>query len=47
MIELASVTKTYPTRQGPRLVLNQINMQVAKGRKIGILGRNGSGKSRS
>jgi len=45
MIELANVTKTYPTRQGRRLVLDRINLQVAKGQKIGILGRNGAGKS--
>ena len=45
MIELTSVSKTYPTRQGPRLVLDGIDLQVAKAQKIGILGRNGSGKS--
>jgi capsular polysaccharide transport system ATP-binding protein len=45
MIELTSVTKTYPTRQGRRIVLNRIDLQVAKGRKIGIFGRNGAGKS--
>jgi len=45
MIELTNVTKTYPTRQGRRVVLDRIDLQVAKGRKIGILGRNGSGKS--
>jgi len=45
MIELTNVTKTYPTRQGRRVVLDRIDLQVAKGRKIGIFGRNGSGKS--
>jgi capsular polysaccharide transport system ATP-binding protein len=45
MIELTNVKKSYPTRQGQRLVLDKINLQVAKGQKIGILGRNGSGKS--
>jgi capsular polysaccharide transport system ATP-binding protein len=45
MIELTKVTKTYPIRDGRRLVLDRIDLQVAKGRKIGILGRNGSGKS--
>ena len=45
MIELEQVTKTYPTRQGRRLVLDRIDLQVGPGHKIGILGRNGSGKS--
>jgi len=45
MIELTSVTKTYPTRQGRRIVLDRIDLQVSKGQKIGIFGRNGSGKS--
>jgi capsular polysaccharide transport system ATP-binding protein len=45
VIELANVRKTYPTRQGRRVVLDRVDLQVAKGRKIGILGRNGSGKS--
>lgn len=35
----------YRTRQGSHLVLDKINVQIAKGQKIGILGRNGSGKS--
>ena len=45
MIQLKNVIKTYHTRMGPRIVLNNINLQVAKGEKIGIIGRNGSGKS--
>ena len=45
MIQLENVIKTYHTRMGPRIVLNNINLQVAKGEKIGIIGRNGSGKS--
>ena len=45
MIELENVTKIYPTRQGPRVVLDKVNLQVEKGRRLGILGRNGSGKS--
>jgi len=45
MIQLENVVKTYPTRRGPRVVLDKINMQVAMGQRIGILGRNGSGKS--
>ncbi|WP_295953185.1 ABC transporter ATP-binding protein [Rhodoferax sp.] len=45
MIELTNVVKCYPTRHGPATVLNGINLQVARGEKVGILGRNGSGKS--
>ena len=45
MITLTNVTKIYDTRQGPRTVLEGVNLRVAKGEKIGILGRNGAGKS--
>ena len=45
MIELVDVSKRYPSRSGPRTVLDKINLQVRPGEKIGILGRNGSGKS--
>lgn len=45
MIELNNVTKIYSTRQGPRKVLDGINLRITKGQKIGILGRNGAGKS--
>lgn len=45
MIQLENITKTYHTRLGPRVVLDKINLNVAKGQRIGILGRNGSGKS--
>lgn len=45
MIDLKDVCKDYHTRQGRRRVLSQINLQVRPGEKIGILGRNGAGKS--
>ncbi|RQS34691.1 ABC transporter ATP-binding protein [Burkholderia sp. Bp8992] len=45
MIELVDVSKDYHTRQGRRRVLDTINLQVRTGEKIGILGRNGAGKS--
>lgn len=45
MIELFNVSKAYHTRQGTRTVLDNINLRVEKGQKIGILGRNGAGKS--
>ena len=45
MFELGDVSKDYHTRQGRRRVLDTINLQVRTGEKIGILGRNGAGKS--
>lgn len=45
MITLDSVSKVYDTRQGPRTVLDRLNLRIAKGEKVGILGRNGAGKS--
>jgi capsular polysaccharide transport system ATP-binding protein len=45
MITLENVSKVYGTRQGPRTVLDGLNLRIAKGEKVGILGRNGAGKS--
>lgn len=45
MIEVDHVSKIYPTRTGPRLVLDDISFKLARGEKLGILGRNGAGKS--
>lgn len=45
MIRLSQVTKTYEVHSGRRTVLDRINLEVGRGRKLGILGRNGSGKS--
>lgn len=45
MIDLQKVCKVYHTRQGPRLVLDEIDLRVMPGEKVGILGRNGAGKS--
>ncbi len=45
MISLEKITKVYGTRKGPRVVLNSVNLRVLPGEKLGILGRNGTGKS--
>lgn len=45
MITLRNVCKDYPTRAGPRRVLNDINLTIRPGERVGILGRNGAGKS--
>lgn len=45
MITLDNVSKIYHTRQGPRKVLDGVSLSIAKGEKVGVLGRNGAGKS--
>ncbi len=45
MIRLSDVNKTYPTRSGPVRVLRDVNMSLAPGERVGILGGNGAGKS--
>jgi capsular polysaccharide transport system ATP-binding protein len=45
MIRLTNVCKDYPTKSGPRRVLNNINLTINPGDRVGILGRNGAGKS--
>ncbi|VWD03308.1 BexA [Burkholderia lata] len=45
MIEMENLSKAYHTRQGQRLVLDSVNIRITKGQKVGILGRNGAGKS--
>ena len=45
MISLRNVTKAYPSSKGPRTVLNRISQDFPPGENVGILGRNGAGKS--
>lgn len=45
MIRLTNVCKDYDTKAGPHRVLDNINLTVNPGERIGILGRNGAGKS--
>lgn len=45
MIRIENLCKTYPTRFGEKLVLDNVSFELKKGEKLGILGRNGAGKS--
>jgi capsular polysaccharide transport system ATP-binding protein len=45
MIRAENVGKRYRTRQGPRQVLDSVNLSLQRGEHLGILGRNGAGKS--
>lgn len=45
MIELRSLTKSYPTRQGRRYVFRDLSFTFPPGANIGLIGRNGAGKS--
>lgn len=46
MISVKNVSKDYYTRSGKKTVLQDINFELKKGEKIGILGRNGAGNQR-
>ena len=45
MISMKSITKAYATGSGVVKVLDGIDLDIARGESIGILGRNGAGKS--
>jgi capsular polysaccharide transport system ATP-binding protein len=45
VIQLENVSKVYHTRSGPRRVLNRVNLTLNRGESLGVLGRNGAGKS--
>lgn len=45
MIRIEHVTKQYATRHGNVTVLDDVNLTIRPGEKVGILGRNGAGKS--
>jgi len=45
MISVRDLHKTYTTRFGKNVVLDGVNFDLEKGERLGILGRNGAGKS--
>lgn len=45
MLSVENVTKVYETRKGPHTVFEDVSFRLERGRNLGILGRNGAGKS--
>ena len=45
MLSVENVSKVYETRRGPYKVFDNISFTLERGRNLGILGRNGAGKS--
>jgi len=44
-LQVRDLRKVYPTRFGENLVLDGVNFELQMGERLGILGRNGAGKS--
>lgn len=45
MIKLQDVTKYFQTKHGKKFILKNVTLVIPSGKNIGILGRNGAGKS--
>lgn len=45
MIEMVNVSKNYKIHDGNITILDNVNLTVRYGQRVGILGRNGAGKS--
>ena len=45
MLDVTSLTKTYPTARGPLTVLDRVSLRLAAGEAAAVMGPSGSGKS--
>lgn len=46
MIKIKNLSKTFTMEDGPQIkALDNVNLEVAEGEILGIIGRSGSGKS--
>jgi len=45
IIRLAGVTFNYPGNQAKRLILDDLDLQISRGERVGLIGDNGSGKT--
>lgn len=45
MFEVRNLTKSYLTPKGRRYVFRDLNLAIPEGKNIGLIGRNGAGKS--
>ena len=45
LLEVEGLTIEFPTKNGPKTVVKNLNFQLEQGDKLGIVGESGSGKS--
>src|SRR5688572_16004639 len=44
-VELANLTKIYPTPKGPAVIVKDFNLRIRKGEFVALIGHSGCGKS--
>src|SRR5438128_3524282 len=44
-VELSNLTKIYPTRNGPAVIVHDFNLRIRKGEFVALIGHSGCGKS--
>ena len=45
LLELTQLGKTYPTPQGPAIIVRDVNLKIAEGEFVCLIGHSGCGKS--
>jgi putative ABC transport system ATP-binding protein len=45
LVELRTLSKSYPEGGGERVVFQQLSAEIRRGETVALLGRSGSGKS--